>query len=268
MQLSQPASKKNLYLLRLLVLILIGVTVYTLNILNESKTIYTNVAATIAQQPSIAKEATLGDKTIDIPNYEMFKPGSVWALVSKDRPLKGEAGHELIDIPVAHGDENASMKIAKEISDELETLVNAADADGESLMVSSAYRSLEEQRTIHDEYVAKWGEAAAQQYVLPVGASEHHTGLSVDFSSVSDECADDSDTCSLSTSAATWLAGNAWKYGFILRYPDGKRDITGVGFEPWHYRFVGIPLATAIQGSGMTFDEVIAELAPGYAKTK
>ena len=266
MQLSQSVSKKNLYLLRLLVLILIGITVYALNVLNEAKTTYADVAETIAKQPSIARTATIGGKTINIPTYEMFKTGNVWALVSKERPLKGEAGYQLIDIPVAHGDEGTSMKIARNIADELETLVNAAEADGEPLMVSSAYRSLEEQRHIHDEYVSQWGEAAAKQYVLPVGASEHHTGLAVDFSSVSDECAEDSDACSLATSGAAWLEENAWKYGFILRYPDGKRDITGVGYEPWHYRFVGVPLATAMQGSSMTFDEVIAELAPGYAK--
>jgi D-alanyl-D-alanine carboxypeptidase len=83
---------------------------------------------------------------------------------------------------------------------------------------------------------------------------------------LSDECTEDSDTCSLGTSSAAWLAENAWKYGFILRYPDGKRDITGVGYEPWHYRFVGRPLAKAMQGSNLTFDEVIEQLAPGYAK--
>lgn len=268
MQLSQSASKKNIYLLRLLVLVLISVTVYALNILNETKATYADIAETTAKQPIVARTVAIGDKSISIPTYEMFKPGNVWALVSKDRPLRGEAGYQLIDIPVAHGDEGATMKIARDISDELETMVNAAEADGESLMVSSAYRSLEEQRTIHDEYVSEWGEAAAKQYVLPVGASEHHTGLAVDFSSVSDECAEDSDTCSLGTSGAMWLAKNAWRYGFILRYPDGKRDITGVGFEPWHYRFVGVPLATAMQDNGMTFDEVVAELAPGYAKTR
>ena len=268
MHVSKQASKKNIYLLRFLVIVLIGVTMYALDLLNESKAIYTNIAETVTKQPSIAKEANIGDATINIPNYGLFKTGNVWALVSKKHPLKGEAGYQLVDIPVAHGDETMPMKIAKDISDELERLVNAAEADGEPLMISSAYRSLGEQQELYDEFVAKNGREMAAIYVSPVGSSEHHTGLSVDFSSVSDDCAEDSDSCSLSQSAAAWLAENAHRFGFIQRYPQGKQDITGVGYEPWHYRFIGVPLATAMHDSGMTFDEVIAEIAPGYAKTR
>src|SRR5690242_8558595 len=102
MQLSQSASKKNIYLLRFLVLILIGVTAYALSILNEAKDTYTSIGESIAKQPSIAKVAHVGDKTVTIPTYEMFRTGNVWALVSKKHPLKGEAGYQLIDIPVAH----------------------------------------------------------------------------------------------------------------------------------------------------------------------
>lgn len=268
MPISERTTKKRLYLLRILVLALIGVTVYALNALNDTVRIYEQVSDTVSKQSSIAEKATIGDKTVAIPNYDLFKPGNIWALVSKDRPLAGEAGYTLIDIPVAHGDEDMTMKIAKDMSDELQQLVNAAEADGESLMISSAYRSLEEQRDIHEEFVATQGEAAAAQYVLPPGASEHHTGLSIDFSSVSDECAEDSDTCSLSQSGAAWLAENAARYGFILRYLEGKQEITGVGYEPWHYRFVGIPLAKAISGSGLTFDEVVQQIAPGYSKER
>ncbi len=268
MQLSQSAPKKNVYLLRFLLLILIGVTVYALSVLNDSKTIYTNITETISKQPTVAKSTKIGDKTINIPNFEMFKTGNVWALVSKKHPLKGEAGYQLVDIPVAHGDKGTPMKIARDISSELEKLVNAAEADGEPLMVSSAYRSLKEQQELYDEFVAKNGREMAAVYVSPVGSSEHHTGLSVDFSSVSDDCSEDSDSCSLSQSGAAWLADNAYRFGFIQRYPAGKSDVTGIGHEPWHYRFVGIPLATAMNGSNLTFDEVISELAPGYAKTR
>lgn len=268
MQLSQSAPKKNIYLLRFLVVILVGVTTYALSILNEAKGTYADVAATIAQQPSIAKVAQVGDKTINIPTYEMFRTGNIWALVSKKHPLKGEAGYQLIDIPVAHGDEDVQMRIARDIADELETLINTAEADGEPLMISSAYRSLKEQQELYDEFVAKNGREMAAVYVSPVGSSEHHTGLSIDFSSVSDDCADDSDSCSLSQSGAAWLADNAHRFGFIQRYPQGKQAITGVGYEPWHYRFVGVPLATAMAGSGLTYEEVLAEIAPGYVQTR
>lgn len=266
MYISEQASKKQIYLLRLLVLALIGVTVYALNALHDSEKIYQQISDSVSAQSIVAKKTQIGDATINIPNYDMFKPGRVWALVSKKHPLKGEAGYTLIDIPVAHGDQDKPMKVAKNISDRLQQLVNAAEADGEPLMVSSAYRSLKDQQELRDEFVKENGEAAAKQYVSPVGASEHHTGLAVDLSSLSDECAADSNSCSLSQSGAAWLAKNAYRFGFIQRYPSGKQEVTGVGYEPWHYRYVGIPLAKAMAGSGLTFDEVVAQLAPGYAQ--
>lgn len=268
MPISERTQKARILLLRVLVIALIGVTVYALDVLQKANQTYDNVGTVLAAEHVVAATAQVGDSPIDIPTYDMFKPGNLWALVSKDRTLKGEAGYTLVDIPIAHGDAEKPMKIARNISNELQKLVNAAEADGEALMVSSAYRSLDEQRQILDEFVATQGEAAAATYVLPPGASEHHTGLSVDFSSVSDECANDSYDCSLSQSSAAWLAEHATRYGFILRYPDNKRPITGVGYEPWHYRFVGKPLARAMASTDLTFDEVITQIAPGYAKER
>ena len=247
---------------------LIIVTVYGLNILGDTSKIYDDISQTLSTQPVTVKTVQLGDAKVTIPTYDMFKTGNVWALVSKERPLSGEAGYTLVDIPVAHGDEGLPMKIARDISDELERLVNAAEADDEPLMVSSAYRSLEDQKKLYDEFVKENGTALAAQYVLPAGASEHHMGLTVDFSSVSDECAEDSDTCSLSQSAAAWLEKNAPRFGFILRYPEGAQSITGVRYEPWHYRFVGVPLARAIATTDLTYEEVIEQIAPGYAKVR
>lgn len=266
MQSDTKYKKSSVYLLRLLLLPLLAVAVWTTVQLNESAAIYRELSKRLDQQPVIEKTVQIGQQSLAIPTYELFKEGNVWALISRERPLSDETSHELIAIPVAHGDSDATMKVAREISNELQQLVNAAEADGEPLMVSSAYRSLEEQRAIYDDFVTQYGKTAAETYVLPVGASEHHTGLSVDFSSVSDECGADSDTCSLGQSAAAWLADNAHRFGFIQRYPDGKRSITGVGYEPWHYRFVGKPMAKAIASTDLTYEEVLAEIAPGYAR--
>lgn len=266
MQRNDHSRTGALFLLRALVVVLIVVTVYALDALGNTAKIYDEVSTTLSAQPVIAKSVQVGDNELVIPTYDLFHTGNIWALVSRDHPLKDEAGYTLVDIPVAHGDEDAPMKIARDISDELERLVNAAEADGEPLMVSSAYRSLNEQKTLYDEFVQENGTALAAQYVLPVGASEHHTGLTIDFSSVSDECAEDSDTCSLSQSAAAWLEKNAPRFGFILRYPDGAQSITGVRYEPWHYRFVGVPLARAIATTDLTYEEIVQQIAPGYAK--
>lgn len=258
-------SRSSLILLRLLTLLLVITGIYGVAQLQKTATLYDELNKNIAAAPVIAKETTLGNKEITIPTYDLFKKGNVWALVSKKKPLSGDAGYQLIDIPVAHGDAYTKMLIADDISDELQQLVNAAEADGEELMVSSAFRSLVEQQRTYDEFISKNGKALASLYVSPVGASEHHTGLSVDFSSVSDDCADDSNTCSLSQSGAAWLAKNAHKYGFIQRYPAGEESITGVAYEPWHFRFIGRPLAVAMYDTDMTYEEVVRQLAPGYA---
>lgn len=264
MHISEHSRKGSVYLLRALLIILIIVTFYGLKTLKSTEAVYDDITSTLRSQPVIAKTAKLGDKTLNIPSYDMFKTGHIWALVSKKNPLEKEAGYTLVDIPVAHGDANQPMKVARNISDELQRLVNAADADGEPLMISSAYRSLQDQQKIYDNFVKKNGKELAAVYVLPVGSSEHHTGLSVDFSSVSDDCADDSDTCSLSQSSAAWLAQNASRFGFIQRYPEGAQSITGVGYEPWHYRFVGTPLAQAIATADLTYEEALTQIAPGY----
>lgn len=264
-----PVHIKNnidIYLLRALLLVLIGVTIYTLELLQKSSLIYDDISTSLTKDLTVIKTTKVGAVSVDIPSYELFHVGNIWTIVSKDRPFKGEVDYDLIDIPVAHGDADKPMKIAKNISNDLQQLVNAAEADDEPLMVSSAYRSLEEQREIQIEFISTQGAAAAAIYVLPPGASEHHTGLSVDFSSVSDECANDSDACSLSQSSASWLNDNAYRFGFILRYPEHKRDVTGVGYEPWHFRFVGRPLARAISESNLTLEEVTEQIAPGYAK--
>lgn len=268
MQVTSHHHRLPLLLLRILVVALIGVTVFALDNLHRTGKIYDYVAASASASQPIVTRAEVGSETLIIPSYDMFKTGSIWALVSRDRPLAAEAGYSLTPIPVAHGDKNVPMKIAAVISSDLQRLVNAAEADEEPLMISSAYRSLEDQKDVYDSFVKKNGVEMAGIYVLPVGASEHHTGLSVDFSSVSTDCEDDSDTCALSQSGAAWLAKNASKYGFIQRYPQGKQQITGVGYEPWHYRYVGIPFATALSSSDLTFDEAIKQLAPGYARPR
>lgn len=254
------------FVLRFLIIALIATVYWAYTELQTTSKLYDGIDTTTTAEPSIVSKASIGDAQFKVPNYSLFKSGELWELVSKKNPMRGNADYDLIDIPVSHGDEELEMKIASEISDELQQLVNAAEADGEPLMVSSAFRSKQEQQELYDKFVTENGEVLAAQYVSPPGSSEHHTGMSVDFASVSDDCAEDSDTCSLSQSGAAWLAKNANRFGFIQRYPEGKQQTTGVAFEPWHFRFVGKPLAKAMSGTELTFDEVVSQLAPGYAR--
>ncbi len=126
-------------------------------------------------------------------------------------------------------------------------LKSAASDDGISLYISSAYRSYATQSTLYSNYVANRGQEAADTFSARAGHSEHQSGLAIDVNEVSDAF--------IGTPEAIWLAEHAHEYGFIIRYPEGKDDITGYKYEPWHIRYVGIELATELYESGLTLEE-------------
>ena len=201
------------------------------------------------------------DKKINIPTWSLFQPGNIWALISKTNPLPDTfTPEDLVESPIAHGDSSEKMQVSSHIVTPLKNLVEAANKDGHTLVLSSAYRSISDQQQLMKEFIAVQGEAVAKTYVAEPGSSEHHTGLSVDFADASPACSLDSDDCNLSSDSAEWLADNAYKYGFIQRYPEGTKSITGIAYEPWHYRYVGVALARAMHDSSLTFDEFV-ELA-------
>ena len=130
---------------------------------------------------------------------------------------------------------------------------NKADADGYKLIVNSSYRSYDEQKKIYDDYSSWYGVEDADKKAARAGYSEHQTGLAVDIQSYCsqnkefDECEE-----------FTWLSNNAYKYGFILRYPKDKEYLTGYNYESWHYRYVGKKAAKYIHENNITFDEYYA----------
>ena len=128
-------------------------------------------------------------------------------------------------------------------------MVLVALNDGITLYSVSAYRSFKDQDKIYQNYVQKDGEEKASKYSAKPGTSEHQTGLAVDIN-----------TCFTKdhfekTKEAKWLSNNAYKYGFILRYPKDKEKITGYIYEPWHYRYVGIKASAFIHQNKITFEE-------------
>ena len=120
-------------------------------------------------------------------------------------------------------------------------------------MGKSGYRSGELQKAIYKIYTFLYGEDYVNKYVAVPGGSEHQTGLALDIGNRSNSF--------ISSNEAEWLAENAYKYGFIIRYPEGKEKITGVNYEPWNIRYVGEEIAEEIYGSGMTLEEYL--LCPG-----
>lgn len=118
----------------------------------------------------------------------------------------------------------------------------AAKVDGLNIYISSGFRSYSYQKTLYNNYVNRDGVAAADTYSARAGHSEHQSGLAFDVNTINDSFAN--------TEEGKWLNDNCYKYGFILRYPNGKGEETGYQYEPWHFRYVGVELAEKLYNNG------------------
>ncbi|MEH7352682.1 M15 family metallopeptidase [Neobacillus drentensis] len=135
----------------------------------------------------------------------------------------------------------------------IEDLFAGAKQDGVNLLGVSAYRSHAVQTSLFNNYVKKDGYEAAITYSAVPGTSEHETGLAIDVTGGDGKCA--AEDCFKGTPEAEWLQNHAAEYGFIIRYPKGKEDITGYQYEPWHLRYVGKTIAKDIMSRGITLEE-------------
>lgn len=141
--------------------------------------------------------------------------------------------------------------LAEEAKLAYDNLCTASLKAGLKLGVTSAYRSYEDQQGVYASYLKSNGKEYVSQYVATPGYSEHQTGLALDVkSTVSSPFK--------KTKEYTWMIKNAYKYGFILRYPENKEDITGYNAEAWHFRYVGEEIAKYIYDENITYDEYYA----------
>ena len=147
-------------------------------------------------------------------------------------------------------------KVDSRIYPDLQDMFNAARANGLALFVREGYRTQEEQQEIMDEKIMSYMEEGyskkearnlAEKYVAKPGTSEHQLGLSIDINADTTKCS--------SESVYKWLDENAYRYGFIKRYPSDKVEITGINNEPWHYRYVGKDAANEMKETGMCLEE-------------
>lgn len=141
--------------------------------------------------------------------------------------------------------------IRADVYEEFKKMSKEAKKDNVTLFIASPYRSYNDQKVLYDSYVANDGVKNADTYSARPGYSEHHTGLAMDLIP---EFGLELDTFE-DSAGFKWMQENAHKYGFILRYPKDKEYITGYIYEPWHYRYVGIDVATTIKNEGLTFEE-------------
>lgn len=156
----------------------------------------------------------------------------------------------LVTVNSIHGN---NLKIEKNTYSAFINMYNDALKVGLNLSILSPYRSYNTQVSLYNRYVNKDGKALADTYSARAGYSEHQTGLAIDITKRGGNLGGFE-----STKEFKWLKDNSYKYGFILRYPKDKEWITGYQYEPWHYRYVGIEVATQIYNEGITFEEYYA----------
>ena len=122
-------------------------------------------------------------------------------------------------------------RLRRIVMPDLLAMAEAARASGRELLVSSTYRSYEQQQATYEYWVDRDGQAAADRYSARPGHSQHQLGTAVDFGSIRLEYGD--------TDNGRWVLANAWRFGFSLSYPDGYESLTGYTYEPWHFRYIG-----------------------------
>lgn len=137
---------------------------------------------------------------------------------------------------------------------------------GHHIILDSGYRSYLYQQVIWDKNVLEKGLEETKKYVALPGSSEHQSGIAFDIACLRGNPLEYDDSVKEQDPETKWMFENAHKYGFILRYPKNKENITGYNFEPWHYRFVGINLATIIKENNITLEEYHINKEKYYTK--
>lgn len=236
--------KKWIFSIIVLLLLGYGFMKYKTGIIDQS-----NEWQTPAANIDIPEAASqTGGFTIKVTKEMVFQGDLL--LVNKDHPVpeglnpESEAvslvkNPELID---GFGVLDNTIQLSPRLADKFRTMVKAAAQEGVShFLISSGYRSEAKQ----DELYREMG----PQYALPAGYSEHNLGLSMDIGSSLAEMNQ--------APEGKWLKDNGWKYGFILRYPEDKTAVTGIQFEPWHFRYVGLPHSAIMWEKNLVLEQYL-----------
>jgi D-alanyl-D-alanine carboxypeptidase len=225
---------------------------------------------TQTQTPTPTPTATaLPDRTPKVKGFDksahsIDNPNSIWVVSDKLRPLKpiDYTPPDIVTVPVAHAN---PPRLRKAASAALVTMFAAAkNSGGGAMQIQSAWRAYSVQVSVYNGWVNSLGKKQADRQSARPGFSEHQTGLAVDISSVPATCS--LATCFGTTVQGKWLKANAWKFGYLLRYPSNKEKVTGFQYEPWHFRYIGVPLSTEMHKEGITTLEEFFGLpaAPDY----
>lgn len=194
---------------------------------------------------------------IDQPYYTNTKPSenlnTNLILVNKYNYVTQDYIPENLE-PIDTAYARSGMQLVSEAKNAFEELSQNAKEDDMTILAMSSYRSYDYQVNLYNNYVETDGKQAADTYSARAGYSEHQTGLAVDvYNGVIPY------TSFEETEEFTWMQQNAYKYGFILRFPEDKTNITGYQYESWHYRYVGKEIAEEIYKNNLTLEEYLAK---------
>jgi D-alanyl-D-alanine carboxypeptidase len=195
-------------------------------------------------------------KGFDKNRYSTSEPLSPWVVVNKGRVLAADyIPVDLVvpNVPLSEASSSENMHLRSDAAPALEDLVAAAAKDSIKLMLVSGYRSYATQQAVYSGYVSSQGQAYADSTSARPGHSEHQTGLAADLGAAGAQC--QLEKCFGDMVEGKWLAANAYKYGFIIRYQKDKTNLTGYDYEPWHIRFVGTDLAAELNKTGQTMEQ-------------
>jgi len=212
-----------------------------------------------------AKPATI----FDPPKYSIDGADSIWVVVNKQRqisPLKYQPDNLVLPaFPSPKVQNPFSLQLREEAALATKEMASAIAEGGiGTLILNSGFRTYKNQQGLYNRTRDTLGPAVAEKLSARPGHSEHQLGLAADFSVRGQGCV--IMVCFGNTEAGKWLADNAHEYGFVLRYPKGYKPITGFQYEPWHFRYVGVELATEMRTKGIrTLEEFWKlESAPDY----
>ena len=187
------------------------------------------------------------------------KDDPLLTLVNPWNPLPADWTVELVSIDNGH-------KVDERCYDDLTAMLEACKGAGLRPVVRSSYRSQATQKRLYENKVSQWkgygysdadARKKAATIVAPPGTSEHQMGWAVDIVDASYQVLNEKQA---TMPAQMWLMEHSWEYGFILRYPESKTDVTGIIYEPWHYRYVGKELAAELHECGLTLEEYLTAL--------
>jgi D-alanyl-D-alanine carboxypeptidase len=204
---------------------------------------------TVEEPPAVEKPPAAENPAADTPAAvrQLANGDDLLALVTKETSLGKYEPTDLVTIPAEMGLYDTRYQLRAEAYQQLRAMWEEARDAGVDFYVTSAYRSYATQKRLFNNYAAKHGEKAANKFSARPGQSEHQLGTTVDLAVPGHVLASSFG----GTTPGRWLAENAYRYGFIMSYPEGSTGITGYIYEPWHFRYIGVEHAAACRESGL-----------------